>query len=223
MGDADLLIVIFRTFLNYVIIVIIFRLMGKREIGELSIIDLVVFIMLAEIAVFSIEDPDETIVHAVVPMIILLIIQRTSALLSLKSKWFREMLEGRPSVIIRNGRIDEHEMRRQRYNYDDFMMQLREKGVQSVADVDFAVLEPSGKLSVFQNENAENNRERNGFILPLITDGVIQNENLHMNERDESWLRKELKKRGYEDLNKISFLTVDDQNEWYIDVIDEMK
>jgi len=218
--DIQFWTIVFRTVLVYIIILFIFRLMGKREIGELSILDLVVFIMLAEIAVFSVEEPSESFMHAFVPMIVLLIIQRGSALISLKSQSFREMVDGKPSMIIREGKIDEREMRKQRYNFDDLMQQLRENGTEKISDVDFAVLEPSGKLSVFENQG---NSGEKGFITPLIADGKVQHENLKQNEKDEEWLIKELHKRGYENPKQISFLTVDNQNKWYIDEYDEKR
>ncbi|MYL33341.1 DUF421 domain-containing protein [Pontibacillus yanchengensis] len=215
-------IVIGRTFATYLVILIIFRLMGKREIGELSILDLVVFVMLAEIGVFSIEDPQDEFIHAIIPMIVLLFIQRGTAWLSLKSQMFRVLLDGKPSVIIREGKINEHEMRKQRYNFDDLMQQLRENGTRSVADVDFAVLEPSGKLSIYEKSEKRPN-DSSGFIMPLIADGKIQYENLKQNHKDEDWLRKEIHKRGYENPEQISFLSVDQENKWYIDTYEAKK
>ncbi len=196
--------------------------MGKREIGELSILDLVVFVMLAEMAVFSVEEPSESLAHAFIPMVVLLLIQRASAYISLKSQSFRDLVDGKPSMIIREGKIDEKEMRKQRYNFDDLMQQLRENGTENIADVDFAVLEPSGKLSIFEKQSDGNNGEK-GFITPLIADGKIQHENLQQNNKDEEWLIKELHRRGYEDPKYISFLTVDNQNKWYIDEYDEKR
>ncbi|KGP73911.1 membrane protein [Pontibacillus yanchengensis Y32] len=212
----EMIIVIARTFATYFAILIIFRLMGKREIGELSILDLVVFIMLAEIGVFSIESPQDEFIHAIIPMIVLLFIQRATAWLSLKSQMFRVLLDGKPSVIIREGKINENEMRKQRYNFDDLMQQLRENGTRSIADVDFAVLEPSGKLSIYDKSEKGSN-DFSGFIMPLIADGKIQYENLKQNDKDEEWLRKEIRKRGYEHPEQISFLSVDQKDKWYID------
>lgn len=209
-----------RTVISYLLILVVFRLMGKREIGELSILDLVVFIMLAEIAVFSIEDPEKTILHAVVPMSVLLIIQLTFAWLSMKNQFFRELVDGKPSLIIREGKIDEREMRRQRYNFDDLMHQLRTNGTENVSDVEYAVLEPSGKLSIFE-KNQQDKQGPPEFITPLITDGKIQKEVLKHNDKNKDWLINELHKRGYPDIQRISFLTVNNQNEWFIDLKDE--
>src|SRR5690625_4164167 len=155
--------------LTYLIIFTIFRLMGKREIGELSIMDLVVFILLAEIAVLSVENTDKSFLLTITPMFILLIIQRTTARLSLKSVWFRTFLDGKPSIIIRRGKIDEKEMKKQRYNFDDLLVQIREKGISDVKDVELAVLETNGKLSVFKKED-----QPPMTIDPLIIDGQVQ-------------------------------------------------
>lgn len=211
--------IIGRTFLSYIVIVIIFRLMGKREIGELSIIDLVVYLMLAEIAVFSIEDPSSHLLHFIVPMVILLIIQRGTALLSLKFPKMRDFMEGKPSVIISRGKIDEHEMRKQRYSFSDLQQQLREKGTKSVQDVDFAILETSGELSVFEKQDTEDGSS--GFVQPLIIDGEIQQQALDNIDKSDSWLRGEMKRHGHPDIGSISYCTLDQDHNWYIDRKDE--
>ncbi|MFP7493520.1 DUF421 domain-containing protein [Terribacillus saccharophilus] len=211
--------IIGRTILSYIVIVIIFRLMGKREIGELSIIDLVVYLMLAEIAVFSIEDPGSHLLHFIVPMVILLIIQRGTAFLSLKFPKMRDFMEGKPSVIISRGKIDEHEMRRQRYSFSDLQQQLREKGTKSVQDVDFAILETSGELSIFEKKDTADGSS--GFVSPLIIDGEIQNQALDNIGKDASWLKGEMKRHGHPDITVISYCTIDQNHHWYIDIKNE--
>jgi len=208
-----------RTILSYIVIVIIFRLMGKREIGELSIIDLVVYLMLAEIAVLSIEDPSSDLLHFIIPMVILLIIQRSTAFLSLKFPKMRDFMEGKPSIIINRGRIDEHEMRRQRYSFSDLQQQLRENGTKSIQDVDFAILETSGELSVFEKRDTAEGSS--GFVSPLIIDGKIQHDVLDELGKSESWLRGEMKRHGHPDLASISFCTLDQDHSWFIDRKDD--
>jgi uncharacterized membrane protein YcaP (DUF421 family) len=206
--------IIARTLLLYGLILVIFRIMGKREIGELSILDLVVFIMIGEMAVVAIEKPEDRLLHTVVPMLVLMIVQILFAFLSLKSETFREMVDGKPTVIINKGKIDEEAMRKQRYNFDDLLVQLREKNVKNVADVEFAILEPSGKLSVFEKEKGK--KKQPSLALPLIEDGVIQEEHLALIDQTNLWLRQQLRKRGYKDIKKISYCTYED-GIFYID------
>jgi len=142
--------VVLRTLFLYLMILVTFRVMGKREIGQLSIVDFVISIMIAEIAVISIEDPDKPLTMTIVPILILMAVQYTLAFISLKSQSLRQLVDGKPITIIKNGRVDEEIMRKQRYNYDDLLMQLREKNVRSIQDVEFAILEPNGELSVFK-------------------------------------------------------------------------
>ncbi|MGG5254923.1 DUF421 domain-containing protein [Neobacillus sp. SM06] len=215
------LIIVFRTILLYVLILIIFRVMGKREIGELSILDLVVFIMIAEMAVVAIEDTKDPLLHTILPMLLLMVIQITLALASLKSKRFRDFVDGQPTIIINRGKIDEKAMRKQRYNFDDLMSQLREKDIRSIADVEFAILESSGKLSVIEKEKNQNMTEKSGDItIPLIIDGAVNEENLRRIEKSNFWLRQELKKRGYKEIKKISFCSYEN-GQFFIDLIDE--
>ncbi|WP_400242615.1 DUF421 domain-containing protein [Niallia sp. JL1B1071] len=208
------LIILFRTILIYALIVLIFRLMGKREIGELSILDLVVFIMIAEIAVVAIEDYRDPILPTLFPMFILLSIQVLLAFLSLKSKKMRDFIEGEPTFIIKNGEIDETAMKSQRYNYDDLLIQLREKNIRNIADVEFAILETSGKLSVFEKE-----KNKLSITIPLIMDGIIQESNLTKIGKTNLWLRQQLREKGYTNIKNISFCSYQD-GEFYIDLMD---
>lgn len=219
----EYLILMGRTVLLYIIILTIFRLMGKREIGELSLLDLVVFMMIAEMAVIAIEKTNDPILHSVIPMVLLMAIQYTLALLSLKSKKLREIIDGRPTVIINRGKIDEHAMRKQRYNLDDLMMQLREKNIKNLADVEFAILESSGELSVLaKSQNQQSESEDYTIDLPLILDGEIQEEHLQQISKSEFWLRSEMKKLGHSDIKKISYCSYH-HGKLHVDIKDEKR
>lgn len=198
--------VIGRTMLLYIIILIIFRLMGKREIGELSVLDLVVFIMLGEMAVVAIENTDKSLLHQLVPMTFLMCIQIILSVISLKFQRFRHLIEGEPAIIINAGKIDGKKMRNQRYNLDDLMMQLREQGVGDIRDVEYAILEPSGKLSIFQKQKSKQSKNDTPvFTLPLIIDGEIQSNHLQMIEHTDEWLIGKLKNLGYNDITQILY------------------
>lgn len=216
---AEYLTIVLRTIIFYILILVIFRMMGKREIGELSILDLVVFIMIGELAVVAIERPNVRIFHAILPMVLLMVIQIMMAVISLKSKKFRNFVDGKPSIIINRGKIDETAMRNQRYNFDDLMTQLREKDIRSIADVEFAILESSGSLSVIEKEK-NNNDEPGDITIPLILDGSIEEENLQRINKTNLWLRQELKKRGFRDIKKISFCSYEN-GEFFIDMQDD--
>nr|WP_082631264.1 DUF421 domain-containing protein [Gracilibacillus massiliensis] len=218
MAIDEMLMLIFRTFFYYVIVVIIFRLMGKREVGELSLLDIVVYIMIAEIAVLTIEDLDIFFGYGLIPMIVLLLIQRLTAWISLKSPLFRTWFEGKPSIIIAQGKIDEYQMKKNRFNFDDLLQQLRENGTESIKDVSYAILEPSGKLSIIERVNQSKIQGKiNGLVLPLVVDGRVQDKALTELGESEAWLLAELKKRGYDKINEVSFCSIDVNDEWYVD------
>lgn len=214
---VELLIMVARTVLLYVVVLIIFRVMGKREIGELSILDLVVFIMIAEMAVMAIENPKDPLLYSILPMLTLLIIQIGLAIWSLKSNRMRNFIDGKPSIIIENGKINEHEMKRQRYNFNDLLVQLRDKNIKNVADVEFAILESSGRLSVFEKD--QQSGKKGNLNLPFIIDGVIQEEHLLHEHQTTEWLRQELEKLGYSNLDKISYCSYDN-GKFFIDLVD---
>lgn len=211
----EVYLMIFRTVIIYLLILVVFRLMGKREIGELSVFDLVVNIMIAEMAAMAIDRQNKDLLISIVPIAILLLIQMTMARLSIKSKKFRDLVDGSPTVIINHGKIDENAMSKQRYNFDDLLQQLREKDIRNITDVEFAILEPSGKLSVLKKEM--NNKD---LTLPLIIDGEIQEDHLNRIHQSKEWLTDKLREKGYKNVEDISFCSYQD-DKFYIDLIDK--
>lgn len=194
----DLVIIGYRTVFLYALIVLILRLMGKREVGELSVIDIVVFVIIAEVAAFALDSPDVKLINSIFPMLILLVIQFVSSFISLKNKKFRDIVDGDTTILIQDGKILEEEMRKQRYNLDDLFQQLREQQIGSVFEVAYAYLEPSGNLSVFKyGETAP--------VLPLISDGDIDHRHLKIYEKTEEWLLAELRKKGIEDPQQVFY------------------
>ena len=185
----DYVIVLERTFLFYILITILYRFMGKREVGQLGIVDLIVSILIAELAAMSIDNRDESIFLSILPIVSLVLIQVGMAYYSLKNAKVRDAFDGVPSIIIKNGIINFKEMVKQRYNIDDLLTQLREQHIRSIEEVDYAVLETSGNLSVFK-KNGELSSE---YPMPIILDGEIQEETLQELEKDEKWVLKMLR------------------------------
>lgn len=224
-----ILTIILRTIFLYFFILLVFRLMGKREIGQLSVLDLVVSIMIAELAVLSIEDPKTPLLRSIVGIGVLFCVQIILAFISLKSEKIRHYVDGRPTTIIDKGKIDESEMRRQRYNFDDLLVQLRENKVKNVSDVEFAILEPTGKLSVFKKDESQNQDDQTtGFNhdvdipLPLILDGKVQTQSLGRINQTPLWLRQQMRMLGYKDIKQISYCEMKPDGTFYVDEKDEI-
>lgn len=201
-------IILFRTIFLYLLILIVFRLMGKREVGELGLSDIVVYVIIAEVASFSLDDPTRPLGTAVFPIVILLLIQYTNARIVLKHKPLRDLIDGDPSLIIEHGELKQEEMARQRYNLDDLLQQLREQGVTSLKSVSYAFLEQSGKLSIFYEEDAQ-------YILPLVLDGYIDHRHLMLIKKDETWLKEQLALKGHYDISQIFYCGLE-KDEWVI-------
>ncbi len=187
----DYLLIILKTLFFYFAIVIFYRFMGKREVGELGIIDLIVSILIAELAAISIEKYNDNVLLMLLPIAILVILQIILAKISLKSDKIRNMLDGSVSVIIDSGKVNFKEMIKQRYNLEDLLTQLRARNVKSIEEVEYAILETSGKLSVF-TKNANNSGP---YPLPLILDGKVQHMTLKKIRRKEKWLNELLESK----------------------------
>lgn len=175
-----------KTFILYFLIVLAYRIMGKKEVGELSIIDLIVTILIAELAAISIEETKRSIFQSIIPIFTLVFVQVTLSYICMKSNKVRNFLDGKPTVIVKDGKVVFSQMTKIRYTLDDLLSQLREKGVKSIEEVDYAVLENSGNLSVFQNTK--------DYPLPIIIDGTIEYDTLKEIKKDIVWLNNILEK-----------------------------
>ena len=180
----DLVHVIIRTVFFYIFILFIFRLMGKREIAKLSIQDLVVSLLIAELVAIAIENYRDSIILTIIPIIILLFFELLASFISLKSNKFRHIIEGKPSLIINKGKINYKELLKQRYSLDDVLLELRNNRIKDLRDIEYAILENNGHLNLFKY-----NLIKDGDLpFPLILDGVIQIDTLKYLNKDINWL-----------------------------------
>jgi len=172
-----------------------FRLMGKREVGQLSVIDLIVSLMIAELCAISIENLDSSIWTTIAALAVLVGIQILLGFISLKSRKMHRIFTGHTSILINKGNINYKEMIKQRYSLDDLLLSLRQQSVKSIEDVEYAFLESNGKLSVFKYNFL---KIPGSYPLPIIIDGVIQKDNLSEVKKSEIWLKFYLKSKDIE-------------------------
>ena len=185
--------IIFRISFFYFFIILIYRLMGKREVGQLGIVDLIVSILIAELVAISVEDGSKSIMASVIPILSLVFLQMVLSYVSLKSGKVREILDGSPSFIIKNGKINYNEMIKQKYNLDDLLTQLREKGYRNIEDIEYAILENNGTLSVFEYNNKKGDSP---LPMPIILDGKIQYDTLNNMHKKDDFIKDILKEKG---------------------------
>lgn len=157
--------------------------MGKREIGTLGVVDLIVSMMVSEIVAISIEDINGSVLIAVLPILSLVILEIILDKLSLKSRKFKNFFEGKPTIIIDNGHINYKEMVKQRYTIDDLLFELRQNGYKTLENIDYAILEANGKLSIFPKKYLDK-----AYPMPLIVDGVIDKRTLKSIHKTNIWL-----------------------------------
>lgn len=183
---------IIRTVFFYFFVTICFRVMGKREIGKLGVIDLIVSILIAELCAISIENINDSIFLAVLPILVLVGIEVLFAKISLKSRKFRTIVSGRTSLIINQGKINYKEMIKQRYTLDDLLLSLRQEQIKNIEDVEYAFLENNGRLSIFKYNMF---KIKGNYPLPIIIDGIIQKDTLKDIKKSSLWLKMYLKKQ----------------------------
>lgn len=219
-----------RTIFVYFAVFLMLRIMGKREIGKLSLFDLVISIMIAEIAVFIVEDPGRSVISGLVPMLTMVGIQLLLSYVTMKNVTIRRLFDGSPSFVIEHGKINRKEMWKQRYNLSDLLLQLRQNNVLNVADVEFAILETTGKLTVVKKEDlaggaegktgrrADGGDDRrtirtnvrfSGIPLPLIMDGHVLDENLRRIGVTRFWLKEQIGAAGAADFRHVFLCMID--------------
>ena len=185
----EYLTILIRTIICYSILVLSLRIMGKREIGQLSLFDLIILLSIADIMVIGIEKYNENFLYVILPVIMMTLLQKLVAYISLKFVSVRRVMDGSPSIIILNGKLLKDEMTKQSYNIEDLLLQLRNQGIFSIEEVYFAVLETNGKLSILKNSESND-----VFPMPIILSGKIDYKTLKFSGKNTEWLTKELGK-----------------------------
>ncbi len=199
---TDTLIIILRTFIGYLILIVLMKFMGKREIGQLSLFDLLILLTIVDIMVVGIENYETNYLYSVVPMVFMAIIQKIVALISLKKVKFRELMDGKVSIIIENGKINIKEMKKNGYNMDDLYCQLRGKDVVSPSEVSYGILETNGKLSVFLKKDYPD------MVLPLIVSGTPQEDVIKKCNLNLDMITGIVKANGYKDVKEVYGLNI---------------
>jgi uncharacterized membrane protein YcaP (DUF421 family) len=230
MGNLPMWALGLRILVLYVYVMIALRVMGKREIGQLSVFDFVVSVMIAELSTLPMEETSVPLWRSLFAIAALVGLQLIVAWISMKSHGFRHLVEGEPSVLIEHGQIRDKEMRKSRYTMHDLLMELRQKGYASVNDVEFAILETSGKLSVFPKpekrpvtpEDLRLAVNHAHIAMPLIVDGQPVKKTLRILKKDENWLRQELGRRGYHGFDEVFYAGIDESGTLFVDPVDEI-
>lgn len=212
-----MLTVLIRSLILVCFAVLAIRLMGKRQVGQLQPFELVIAIMIADLAATPMESLDTPLWRGIIPMLALIILHQFFTLLSLKSQRMRAFFSGTPTVIIHNGQIDYKALEKLCFNLNDLLEELRTGGVLSPTDVGTAIMETSGKLSVFPSsgkrpvcpEDMGIQTGYEGVPLTLIMDGKLERSNLAKLGHDEPWLMRRLKELGFHGMEQVLLCYID--------------
>ncbi len=220
-----MLVVVIRTLILYASVTAAVRIMGKRQIGEMQPSELVVAIMISDLASVPMQAVDIPLLSGIIPVFTLIVAEVFAAFLSLKSKAIRRIIAGEPSVVIRGGRIDEKELVRQRFNLNDLLEQLRISGYPDISQVEIAVLETNGQLSIIPKAEARNvtvkdlnlkNAEKETIPFMLISDGKINKAELERSGKSEKWLNQELKKKKISSVKEVFVASLDENGKLFL-------
>jgi uncharacterized membrane protein YcaP (DUF421 family) len=195
--------VFIRTIIIYIFLIAAMRFLGKRQIGEMQISELVTAFLLSELISQPLTNPTTPMSYAAIPVITLICMEIFFSFLPTKISFFKKLVDSEPSIIVRNGKVDRREMVRMRMSIEDLLCELRIAGYASVDEISYAILEQNGKLSFFKKNAAP-------VAHPVIIDGKISPRALADSKKSRVWLTSELKKRHFENIRDIFLMTVDD-------------
>lgn len=196
--------ILFRTFIIYTILVAAMRLMGKRQIGELEISDLVTTLLISEIASLPIENRDIPISFAIIPIITIVTIEVATSVVLMKFPNLKSLISTRPSTLIKNGKIDQKELRKVRISAEELISELRQQGADTMDDINYAILEQNGKITVVKNADSSPvtatdlgiKIQERGIMHILVSNGYINYHNLGTLGKDQNWLIKKISKEN---------------------------
>lgn len=216
--------IIWKTLLLYIVVIISMRLMGKRQIGQLQPFEFAVAVMISEIAALPLTEDDRKLHHALIPIAVLVVCQLVISYISVKSLRFRGYICGKPSILIRNGRMLEKNMRREMCTINELLEQLRFHSVQNISDVEYAILETNGQLSVILKsqkrpvtpEDLKIDTKYEGHTIDLIIDGKLMKDTLKKMNIDKGWLDRQLMERGITDYSMVFYASLDTSGNLFI-------
>ena len=197
-----MLIIFFRSIILYIFVLIIMRLMGKREIGQLQPFELAISIMIADLVTMPMTDVGIPITNGIIPILGLLLMHLIISIINIKSIKAREVICGKPRILIYRGKIDEKALKKERFTINELQERLRGNNIVNIGDVEYAILETSGQVTVIQKPDKRNTIPADFNIMPdyegisydLIVDGKIMGENLVKIGKDYNWLKREVGK-----------------------------
>ena len=199
-----MLITFFRSIVLYVIVLIVMRLMGKREIGQLQPFELAISIMIADLATIPMTETGIPIFNGIIPILGLLLMHLIISIVNLKSIKGREIICGKPSILIYRGKIDEKILKKERFTINELQEKLRSNNIVNLGDVEYAILETSGEVTVIQKpekrgtipEDFNIQPDYEGIPYDLVIDGKVMNKNLKSIGKNYNWLKKQVEKFG---------------------------
>ena len=211
--------VIMRTAMVYAVLILFLRLLGKRQLGEMELSEFVVAALIANLAAHPLEEHEVPLFSALLPIAVLSVLELATAFLSLRSIRLRSLLYGRPSLIIDHGKIDQAEMRRNRFTPDELMQAMRSQGILDINEVLYAVLETNGTLNVIPIAEAQPvtagqmgmAAEQAGYPSVIISDGRVIDQNLTRLGLDRPWLNSQLRQRGHAGPKTVFLMTADER------------
>jgi len=213
-----------RCFIIYLIVLIVFRLMGKRQLGELQPFEFVITLIVADLATLPMADTAIPLIHGIVPLITLLLIHFALSLLMRKSIFFRKVISGKPVIIISPKGIDYENLKKLNLNLNDVQESLRNLNYYSFEDIEYAIVETNGKISAIPKvastpvtvEDMKISKAENRLMIMLISEGKLVKENLALAKVDENFIKKQIKKAGENDIKNIIVFTLDNDGNMYI-------
>ncbi len=223
-----MLITFFRAIVLYILVLIVMRLMGKREIGQLQPFELAISIMIADLAAVPMAETGVPITNGIMPILGLLVMHLTISIINIKSTKAREIICGKPSILIFRGKIDEKVLKKERFTINELEERLRDNNIFNIGDVEYAILETSGQVTVIPKpekksvtpEDLNIEPKYEGIAYDLVVDGKVMYQNLEKIGKNYIWLKKQTEKFGIKPEEAL-IVTMDGESKFFCQALEK--
>ena len=223
-----MLITFFRAIVLYIIVLVVMRIMGKREIGQLQPFELAIAIMIADLAATPMAETGVPITNGIMPILGLLVMHLLISMLNIKSNKAREIICGKPSILIYRGKIDQKTLKKERFTVNELEERLRNNNIFNIGDVEYAILETSGQVTIIPKPNKKTvtpedlnlEAKYEGIPYDLVVDGKVMYKNLEKIGKSYEWLKKQTKKFGIQPEQAL-IVTIDGESKFFCQALEE--
>lgn len=208
-----MVIIFIRSLTTFIVLLVVMRLMGKRQIGEMQPFELVITLLIAELACIPMADISVPLVYGIAAILAVFILHQLLSVIEQSGQFAKRIISGKPSLVLNKNGVDFTELRRNNMDVEDLIESMRSAGYYSLDDLDYAIFESNGKLSA--KEKPDYDKKKTSLPVLIVGEGKVVRKNLSLIGKDEEWLKTVIKSNGAKNNKQVGVMTVDGNGKVY--------